>query len=46
MKDMSKIYTIGSLRNEKVPLIANALRDAGHEVFDDWYGAGPEADDY
>jgi|TARA_R100000008_G_C3496353_1_gene121346 nucleoside 2-deoxyribosyltransferase len=46
MKDMSKIYTIGSLRNEKVPLIANALRDAGHEVFDDWYAAGPEADDY
>lgn len=43
---MSKIYTIGSLRNEKVPEIANELRDAGHEVFDDWYSAGPEADDY
>ena len=46
MKNMSKIYTIGSLRNEKVPFIANELRNAGHEVFDDWYSAGPEADDY
>jgi len=42
---MSKIYTIGSLRNEQVPIIANKLRDAGYEVFDDWYSAGPEADD-
>jgi nucleoside 2-deoxyribosyltransferase len=43
---MSKIYLIGSLRNTKVPEIASKLRDAGHEVFDDWYAAGPEADDY
>lgn len=40
------IYLIGSLRNEKVPIIANKLREVGHEVFDQWYGAGPEADDY
>ncbi len=39
------IYLIGSLRNPEVPLIANKLRDAGHSVFDDWYAAGPEADD-
>lgn len=40
------IYLIGSLRNEKVPEIANLLRAEGWEVFDQWYGAGPEADDY
>ena len=39
------MYLIGSLRNEKVPEIANILRAEGHEVFDQWYGAGPEADD-
>jgi nucleoside 2-deoxyribosyltransferase len=40
------IYLIGSLRNPEVPNIANNLRAAGFEVFDDWYAAGPEADDY
>lgn len=39
------IYLIGSLRNPQVPIIAEQLRAAGHEVFDDWYAAGPEADD-
>jgi nucleoside 2-deoxyribosyltransferase len=39
------IYLIGSLRNEAVPKIANVLREHGHEVFDQWYGAGPNADD-
>lgn len=39
------IYLIGSLRNPEVPKIAAKLREAGHEVFDDWYAAGPEADD-
>ncbi len=39
------IYLIGSLRNPEVPNIANILREDGHEVFDDWYSAGPEADD-
>lgn len=43
---MSKIYLIGSLRNSKVPEISKKLRNAGHEVFDDWFAAGPEADDY
>lgn len=40
------IYLIGSLRNENVPTISHNLRQAGHDVFDDWYAAGPEADDY
>lgn len=43
---MFSIYLIGSLRNEKIPKIAAGLRAGGLEVFDDWYSAGPEADDY
>ena len=39
------IYLIGSLRNPRIPDIGNALREAGHEVFDDWYAAGEKADD-
>jgi len=39
------IYLVGSLRNPEVPRIAAKLRAAGHEVFDDWFAAGPEADD-
>lgn len=39
------IYLIGSLRNPKVPEIANALRGHGLETFDDWYAAGERADD-
>lgn len=42
---MPKIYLIGSLRNPKIPEIANEIRKSGFEVFDDWYAAGPEADD-
>lgn len=40
------IYVIGSLKNEAVPEVAEYLRSCGHDVFDDWYSAGPEADDY
>jgi len=43
---VSSIYVIGSLRNPRIPQIGNLLREKGHDVFDDWYGAGPEADDY
>lgn len=39
------MYLIGSLRNPEVPTIANLLREDGHDVFDEWYAAGPEADD-
>src|SRR3990172_8336099 len=40
------IYLIGSLRNPRVPIIANLLREAGFDTFDDWYAAGPRADDH
>lgn len=39
------IYIIGSLRNPLVPVVGNKLREVGFDAFDDWYGAGPEADD-
>lgn len=43
---MKKAYIIGSLRNDRIPDIANAIRqEVGLDVFDDWFGAGPEADD-
>ena len=41
------IYLIGSLKNQKIPVIAQQLRDElGFEVFDDWFSPGPEADDF
>ena len=41
-----KIYLIGSLRNPAIPKIGQRLRDeTGYEIFDDWYSAGPDADD-
>jgi len=43
---MRSIYIIGSLRNPQIPNVANDLRQLGWDVFDDWYAAGPEADDY
>lgn len=41
-----QVYVIGSLRNKQVPLVAQAIRAAGYNAFDDWYAAGPEADDH
>lgn len=43
---IKSLYLIGSLRNEEIPKVAGPLRDLGLDVFDDWYAAGPEADDY
>ena len=41
-----RAYLIGSLRNPNVPVVANYLRsEHGLNIFDDWYAAGPEADD-
>lgn len=42
------LYLIGSLRNERIPKLASKLRRMcpDVEVFDDWYAAGPEADDF
>lgn len=42
---MKSIYLIGSLRNPKVPELGNYLRSLGFDVFDDWFAAGPIADD-
>lgn len=46
MKSIKSIYLIGSLRNEEIPEHAETLRSLGLDVFDDWFAAGPEADDY
>ena len=43
---MKSVYIIGSLRNPEIPVIASALRAEGFDAFDDWFAAGPEADDY
>lgn len=43
---MKRIYIIGSLRNPAIPKIAEELRMSGFEVFDDWFAAGPRADDH
>jgi len=42
---MKKLYLIGSLRNFLIPAYGNKLRELGFDVFDDWFAAGPEADD-
>ena len=39
------VYLIGSLRNPDVPRVAELIRSWGHDCIDDWYAAGPEADD-
>ena len=39
------VYLIGSLREKRVPDVAKLLRAKGFVVFDDWYAAGPHADD-
>lgn len=43
---IKSIYLVGSLRNENIPNLGNSLRSSGLDVFDDWFAAGPEADDY
>jgi hypothetical protein len=43
---MSVIYLIGSLRNPEIPKIAAKIREAGFEVFDDWWSASEDADDW
>jgi hypothetical protein len=40
-----KVYVIGSLRNPEIPKWSAAIRNNGYEVFDDWFAAGPTADD-
>ena len=43
---MKSVYIIGSLRNPEIPVIAGAIRRYGYDAFDDWYAAGPHADDH
>lgn len=43
---MKSIYLIGSLRNEKVPEMANRLEAANFEVFDSWFSPGKNADEH
>ena len=40
-----KVYIIGSLRNPKIPEVANTLQSEGFDAFDSWFSCGPEADD-
>ena len=40
------IYLIGSLRNPEIPKIGKHLRERGFEVFDDWWSASDDADDW
>lgn len=42
------LYLIGSLRNPRIPELATRLRKEfpNVESFDDWFAAGPEADDH
>lgn len=42
---MQTIYLIGSLRNPEIPALGERLRALGYDVFDDWFAAGPIADD-
>lgn len=43
---IKSIYLIGSLRNPAVPELAEDLRELGFDVFDQWFAAGFEADDW
>jgi len=40
------IYLIGSLRNPEIPRVGEALRKYGFDVFDEWYSASEDADDW
>ena len=40
------IYLIGRLKNHKIVEVANFIRDAGYDVFEDWNYAGPDCDDW
>jgi nucleoside 2-deoxyribosyltransferase len=44
---IKSLYVVGSLRNDNIHKVAQEIRlKTNFEVFDDWYAAGPEADDY
>src|SRR5687768_15175698 len=39
------IYLGGSLANKRIPIVADQLRAAGFDIFDQWYAAGEGADE-
>jgi hypothetical protein len=39
-----KVYIIGSLTNNEIPRVANAIEEAGHPTFSDWWAGGRDAD--
>jgi arylsulfatase A-like enzyme len=39
-----RIYVVGSLRQGRVRETAEALREHGYDVFDDWHACGPDGD--
>lgn len=43
---MKVVYLIGSLRNPEIPKTGKHLRERGFEVFDDWWSASDDADDW
>lgn len=43
---IKSVYVIGSLRNPDIPDVARGLRELGYDAFDDWFAAGPRADDH
>lgn len=45
-KPSKKVYIVGSLRNPVIREVSNELRKSGYDVFDDWHGCGPDADDH
>lgn len=38
------VYLIGALKNKKIPEIAQQIREAGHDVYDQWWCPGEHAD--
>jgi hypothetical protein len=40
------IYLIGALKNLEIPKVGKALRDLGFDVFDEWWSASPDADEW
>lgn len=44
-REVTSIYLIGSLKNNRIPEIGNRLRKEGYDVMDEWFTPGPEADD-
>lgn len=40
------VYCIGSLKNPLIPEVANRLRQAGYDAFDDWWSSSEDCDDW